>query len=367
MKFYCTKDAFVMGANTVYRAVSSKSTLPILQGIRLKTTSEQLQLTATDLEISIQCQIPAQIIEPGEVVVPAKIFFEIVRKLPDTSIYIELKDDQLNISYYNSRMVLRILEKEEFPKLPDLQDSQGFTIPVQLLQNMIKQTVFACSTEEKRQVFTGVLIQIENEIISMVSTDTHRLAYKTAEFPNKKNISFSGIVPGKALTEIYRLLNEEDDIVYIQFKQSQISFQFGAIHFLSRLIEGQFPNYKQVIPKTCETKIYLDAETFMESVERASIILRNSGLGVNIIHLRCIDTMLYLEQNADIGRVSEQIEIESEGNEVSISINSKYLMDVLKVVDEKIVFELSGANNAGIIRALNDPNYLYLVLPVRTT
>lgn len=367
MIFYCTKDALVVGVNTVFRAVSSKSTLPILQGILLKTEADRLILTATDLEISIQCQVPVQTIEEGSVVIPSRIFSEIVRKLPDTSIHIELKDQQLYITYYSSNIVLKTLEQEEFPLLPNLEAAQAFSIPVSLFQNMIKQTVFACSSEEKRQVFTGLFMQIENQTLTMVGTDTHRMAYKTTELPEAENSTFSGIIPGKTLTEIYRLLRDDDETVDIQYTESQVSFQFGAIHFLSRLIAGQFPNYKQVIPNTCETKIHMPVAAFTEAVERASLISRDSALGANIICLKLVESTLFLEQNSDVGRISEQLEVDAEGKEITISINSKYLLDVLKVIDEQMVFELSGPNQAGIIRPLNDPNYVYLVLPIRAS
>jgi DNA polymerase-3 subunit beta len=368
MNFYCSKDALVLGVTTVLRAVSAKSTLPVLQGILLKTNGDQLSFTATDLEISIQCAVPIQTIEPGAVVLPARIFSEIVRKLPDISIHLELQDGQMHIHYYHSSIVLKTMELDEFPLLPNLaDDAQSFELPIALFQHMIKKTVFACSTEEKRQVFTGVFLQIENGLITMVGTDTHRMAYKSAELPGIESFYFKGIIPSKALAEIFRLMKEEDENVTVQCKEAQVSFHFGSISFLARLIEGQFPNYKQVIPNTCETKIHLSVDSFLEAVERASLISRDSGLSVNVIRLKLESNTLYLEQNSDLGHISEQLEVETEGNDIVISINAKYLLDVLKVIHHQMVFELSGPNQAGVIRSLDDVNYLYLVLPIRAS
>ena len=366
MKIFCSKDALLSGVNAVQRAVSSKNTLPILQGILIKAEQQSLQFAATDLEMGIRCEVPAQVIEEGIMVVPAKLFTEVVRKLPDTTITLEERDKAITISYHQSEIILNGYDPEEFPLLPDLLDPISFTLTTTIFKNMIRQTVFSCAIEENRPVFNGTLLQIEGSSIRLVATDTHRLAYSIAEIPNPEESNFSGIIPAKTLSEIYRLLRDEDEVLTINFSNNQVVFQFGSIYLVSRLIEGVFPNFKQVIPQTCETKVKLPVRSFLEAVERASLLSRDKN-GANIIRINVENNELRIDQTSEFGKISEQINIELEGKDVMIAFNAKFLIDALKVINsEQIIFELSDPFSPGVMRPLDDPNYLYLVLPVRT-
>src|SRR5680860_457168 len=367
MKIFCSKEALLSGVNAVQKAVSNKSTLPVLQGILIKAERQYLQFAATDLEIGIRYEVPAQVIEEGIMVVPAKLFAEVVRKLPDTTITLEEREKAIIICYHQSEIILNGYDPEEFPLLPDLLEPLAFTLTTTIFKNMIRQTVFACAVEENRPVFNGTLLQIEGSNIRLVATDTHRLAYSIAEIPNPKESHFSGIIPAKTLSEIYRLIRDEDEILSINFSNNQVVFQFGSIYLVSRLIEGQFPNFKQVIPQTCETKVNLSVRSFLEAVERASLLSRDKS-GANIIRINIEGKELKIDQTTEFGKISEQIDIELEGKNVIIAFNAKFLIDALKVINsEQIIFELSGPFSPGVMRPLDDPNYLYLVLPVRTS
>lgn len=367
MKIYCSKDSLLTGVNTVQKAVSNKNTLPVLQGILIKAENNTLVFEATDMEIGIRCVVDAQIEREGRVVLPARLFSEIVRKLPAATIEIEQRNDAVNIHYYESDILLKGFDPEEFPLLPDLYEAVSFNLPILLFKTMIRQTVYACAIEENRPVFTGILLQIEDSNIRLIGTDTHRLAYRISEIENPENLKFYGVIPAKTLSEIYRLLKDDDEVLTIRFNQSQVSFQFGSVHLLSRLIDGQFPNYKQVIPKSCQSKIYLSTQEFSDAVERASLLARDSS-HANIVRLTLEKERLWLDQASEIGKISEQIDIQMEGTEVKVAFNAKFLLDVLKVIDsEKIIFELSGPYGPGVIRPVADPNYLNLVLPVRTS
>jgi len=226
---------------------------------------------------------------------------------------------------------------------------------------MIRQTVFSCSTEENRPVFTGTLLQIEGTNIRLVATDTHRLAYSISEISNTEESRFSGIIPAKTLTEIYRLLRDEDENLTISYGNNQVVFQFGSIYLISRLIEGQFPNYKQVIPQSCETKVILSVKKLLEAVER-------DKSGANIIRISVENNELKIDQTSELGKISEQIDVEMEGKDVTIAFNAKFLIDALKVIDsDQILFELSGPFSPGVIRPIDNSNYIYLVLPIRTS
>lgn len=367
MKIFCSKDALLTGVNAVQRAVSGKNTLPVLQGILITAVQQSLQFAATDLEMGIRCEVSAQVTEEGIIVVPAKLFAEVVRKLPDTVISLEERDKSITIYYHQSEIVLNGYDPEEFPLLPDLMDPVEFSIPTIIFKNMIRQTVFSCAIEENRPVFTGTLLQIEGLNIRLVATDTHRLAYSIAEILNSEGLQFSGIIPAKTLTEINRLLHDDDELLTISFSNTQVVFQFGSIYLLSRLIDGQFPNYKQVIPQTCETKIILSVRSFLEAVERASLLSHDKS-GANIIRINVKANDLRIDQTSELGKISEQIGIEMEGKDVTIAFNAKFLIDALKIIDsDQIIFELSGPFSPGVMRPVDNPNYLYLVLPVRTS
>jgi len=367
MKIFCSKDALLSGVNAVQRAVSSKNPLPVLQGILIQAENQSLHFAATDLEMGIRCEVPAQVSKAGTMIVPAKLFTEVVRKLPDTTISLEERDKAITICYYQSEIVLNGYDPEEFPLLPDLIEPISFVLPTVIFKNMIRQTIFSCAAEENRPVFNGTLLQIEGPNIRLVATDTHRLAYSISQISNSEEAHFSGIIPAKTLSEIYRLLRDEDEVLTISYSNNQVVFKFGSIYLISRLIEGQFPNYKQVIPQTCETKINLSVKEFLETVERASLLSRDKS-GTNIIRINIESNELRIDQTSELGKISEQIAIEMEGKDVTIAFNAKFLIDALKVIDsDQILFELSGPFSPGVMRPLDNPNYIYLVLPVRTS
>ena len=367
MKVLCSREALLSGVSTVQRAVSNKNIQPILQSIQVKAEQQFLQFTATDLEIGIRCEIPADVSEEGTIVLPAKIFSELVRKLPDTTIVLEEKDRAVRIGYYDSEIIINGYDPEEFPLLPDLQDPLSFNLTTAVFKSMIRQTVFACAVEENRPVFNGTFMQIEGSQIRLVATDTHRLAYTLAVMPDGGEANVSGIIPAKTLNEIYRLLRDEEEMLDIRFSKNQVFFRYGSIYLVSRLIEGVFPNYKQVIPQSCETKVWLSTDSFLETVERASLLARDSN-GVNIVRLHVENNELRIDQASESGKISEKIGVEMEGKEVKIAFNSRFLIEALKVINsEQIIFELSGPFSPGVMRPVDDPDYVYLVLPVRTS
>lgn len=366
MKISCSKDELLAGVNAVQRAVSAKNTLPILQGIYLKAENSILQFEATDLEIGIRYQIAVNILEEGIVVLPARLFSEIVRKLPDTEITLESNEKIVKLNYLESDLTLNGYDPEEFPEISDIADSEEINIPSSTFRSMIRQTIFACATEETRPVFTGILMQIEGESIQLVSTDTHRLAFSKSIIPRNQN-GFMGIIPSKTMQEIYRLLGDEQ-VLTIKYNKTRVIFSFASIEIMTRLIEGQFPSYKQVIPKTCNTKLFLNTKKFMDSVERASLLARDNYLKTNTVRFSIEESKLTINQHSEIGKINEQMDIQQDGEGLSISFNAKYILDVLKVIEtENILMEASGSFSPCIVRPENDEeNYLCLILPLRS-
>ena len=366
MKITATKENLLFGVSAVQKAVNAKNTLPILTCIKLETQGANLSFTATDLDVGIQCDVPVEIIEEGSVVIPARYFTEIVRKLPDSVITLELvHDNELLIQYDHSQLNLKTMPVDEFPKLPEVEGEHKLAIQALKIKQMIKQIVFACSTDEGRPLFTGVLCEIENNEIRMISTDTHRLALKKEYIKNDLKNSFSFIVPAKILAEMARLIQDDEEICYMSIAKNLATFTISNIQIVCRLFDGQFPNYKQVIPTQYTLKIKTNTKLLQEAVERISLFSLNNTS--NTIQLKVEKNSLTLFSESELGKGYEQIKLESEGDPVEIAFNYRYLLDVFRVLeDETLTIEFTGPLSPGIIRPVESDNFLYLVLPVRS-
>lgn len=366
MKILCTKDNLLTGVQVVQRAVSAKSTLPILSGIFLKTTNDRLFFNATDLDLGITYSVPIQTYEEGSIVVPARIFTEIVRRLPDSTIEINTEgNSNITINYHPSKITVNCMDPEEFPIIPEIDENISVTILSSVFKNIVKQVSFSTSNDENRPIFTGILLIIEHDTIKMIATDTHRMAYRSGNLENSIDDIFQSIIPAKALIEVSRLIQEDDEVLKIVLNEKQVLFKFGELTLISRLIDGQFPNYKQVIPTSCKTKIRVNTKQLLASAERAALLAKD---GSNIIKLKVEENNLVLKSNsAELGNVHEEIPIDIQGEQTQIAFNSRYLIDVLKVIDsEEIILELTGSLSPGVVRPIEVNNYLYLILPVRT-
>ncbi|NLT95518.1 MAG: DNA polymerase III subunit beta [Clostridia bacterium] len=368
MKIVATKENLLEGINTVQKAVSHKNTIPILEGIYLKAKNNFLYFAATDLEIGIECKVQVNVIEEGEIVLPARHFSDLVRKLPNTKITITYLSDILGVSieYNEAQVHLKGWPGEEFPKIPDLEGNFQLELHTSLLKNMIKQTLFATSADENRPIFTGVLFEINDNQLSMVSTDTHRLVLRIGKINNNTERNLNLIIPGKTLSEVHRIMKDDEDSIKITGNNNQIAFQTQDTRIISRIIEGKFPDYNQVIPTSYKTLIKVKTKDFQETIERANLFSSEKD-GTSIIKLSVKDSLLAVLSQSEMGKVEEKLPIYFEGDNIEIAFNAKYLLEVLKVIDsEDINMTLSGPLNPGIIRPGNHNNYTYLLLPLRT-
>ncbi|ACV60967.1 DNA polymerase III, beta subunit [Desulfofarcimen acetoxidans DSM 771] len=366
MKFISTKDNLLYAIQTVQKAVSPKSLLPILSGILFKAYDNTLIVRATDLELGIECFLPVKVIETGEIVLPSKYIIDIIRRLPDTVIEFESNDylNSITIKYKNSQANIHGFAADEFPMLPPLNDGFTFLISTSIFKKMLRQTIFATGTDENRPVFTGIHFQILEQEFKMVATDTHRLAMITEHLPLIKQELPGIIVPGKTLSELLKILNStQDEEIKITVTENQIFFLLNEINIISRLIKGQYPNYHHVIPKDIIAKIKIKLSDFIQSVERASLL--SSSISQHI-RIDCENSdFIVISSNNEAGHIYEEIPVFFEGEALQIYFNSKYLMDALKAVDsEEIYLELSGPINPCLLRT-EDRNYLSILLPVR--
>jgi len=366
MKITASKENLLFGVSAVQKAVSTKSTLPILTCIKLEIKEDKLYFSATDLEIGIQCHVPVEVIEEGAIVVPAKYFSEIVRKLPDSLITLEtINEGEIIIKYENSQLNLKTLSIEDFPSLPEITGEYKLAIKAAELKVMIKQIVFACSADERRPLFTGVLCEVEKDNFRMISTDTHRLALKEGKMVKGSEKAHSFIIPSKILSELGRLIQNEEEICFLSLAKNLATFSIENILVVCRLLEGQFPNYRQVIPTQYNLKIKTKTKLLAEAVERISLFSLNNN--TNTVQIKIKNDLLTIFSQSEVGQGYEQVHIDSDGEGVEIAFNYRYLLDVFRVIDDEfITIEFTGSLSPGIIRPVENDKFLYLILPVRS-
>jgi DNA polymerase-3 subunit beta len=374
MEFKCSKSSLYQGVQSVEKIVSTRSTLPIIGNILIEASKSKLKISANNLEIGMEVYIKSTIEEEGAVLVPAKIFSSIVSKLPDTDITVKTVEKGLvKISYKQSNFNINGLSPDEFPTLPKIKEGKNFIIDSKLFSEMIDQTVFSVSMSEEKYVLSGVLMEFGKSQISgdssnlrMVSTDGYRLSKRGSKITASIPIESSLIVPAKALIEVSRIIQADPGgEVDITLGADHIAFGFKDTFIVSRLIQGQFPDYKQVIPKGSEIKVTMNCKLFLSAIERAAVIASSSA---NIIRLEVKSGKMFVIANApDVGNINEIVEAEIKGGEKGqVAFNVRLLMDALKVIqEEKIALELSGPLSPGLLRPIGSEDYTYIIMPIR--
>lgn len=363
MKIKIKQKDLSKGISTVQKAITSKTTLPILDGILIETVNNRLKLTATDLEIGIESYLNCEIIEEGSVVIASRIFGDIVRKLPDLDIeMIVNQNNNVEITCGNSNFSLIGQPAIEYPQLPEIKDDTFFNIPKDLFKNMIRQTVFAAAQDEIKPILTGALLEVNNGNAALVALDGYRLALKNTNVVCDHDIKV--VIPSKTLNEVNKILEEDETNVNIKFTSSHILFDLGDTVIISRLLEGEFINYKDIIRNEYKSKVKVKTKDIQQSIERASLLAREGKN--NLVKFNIQDDKMIITSNSEIGNVIEEVPIDLEGNDIKIGFNSKYILDALKVIDnEEIYMHLVSSVNPCIIKPADDDTYTYLVLPVR--
>lgn len=379
MKLNIAKQELNEAISHVAKAVSSRTSIPILSGIKLEATDSGLTLTASDTEISIQNFIPAKqeervIIEvqrTGSVVLPAKFFVDIVKKLPAEMIEIEVFEHFITmIRAGTSEVQLVGLDPEEFPLLPRLSEERLLQISSEQLNHMIRQTVFAASTNETSAILTGILWNITDDRLKLVSTDRHRLA--SSEVPiDRPDLAANRpvVIPAKTLNELYKILPDEQIWVDIVFEDNQVLFRLDNLLFYSRVLDGTYPDTSKIIPTVFKTEFTIDTKLLTDALERAYLLSREER--TNIVRLASLDeqTIEVSSSSSELGKVTEQLEVDRfNGEPLRIAFNSKYMLDVLKVMDTaRVHISFTGAMSPIIIRPEGSDADLHLILPYRTT
>ncbi|EHT3091079.1 DNA polymerase III subunit beta [Staphylococcus pseudintermedius] len=375
MEFSIQRDYFITQLNDTLKAISPRATLPILTGIKIDATNEGIVLTGSDSEISIEITIPNQVdgqeiinvVEPGSVVLPGRFFVDIIKKLPGKEVKLSTNEQfQTLITSAHSEFNLSGLDPDQYPLLPQVSSDDALQLPVKVLKNIIAQTNFAVSTSETRPVLTGVNWLIQQNELLCTATDSHRLAVRKLKLEEEiedKNV----IIPGKALAELNKIMTDSEDHIDIFFASNQVLFRVGNVNFISRLLEGHYPDTSRLFPENYEIKLGLNNSDFYHAIDRASLLAREGGN--NVIKLSTGDTQIELSSTSpEIGTVKEEVTANDvKGGNLKISFNSKYMMDALKAIDnEEVEVEFFGTMKPFILKPKDDDTVTQLILPIRT-
>jgi DNA polymerase III subunit beta len=361
MKFKVEKNHLVNAIQTVQNVITTKSALPILANILIETQPGTLRLTATDLDIGITCVIPVDIQEQGAITIPAKRFSDIIKEFPlDVISVTTKKNNQVSIDSDMCQFKIMGLAKEEFPKLPEFKDKKAIKVDQGVFKQALALTAFAVSLDATRYVLNGILFKISKGVLTLVSTDGKRLAVAERKVSVEPDVEINMIVPIKTIQELNRNLQEEGELSLV-VSSNQALFDLGNIAIVSRLIEGEFPDYKQVIPPASEYKMKVQRNQFLLAVKRAALLTTPDYQAVKLEVFK--NKLVISKATPDVGEFHEELAVEYQGKELIIGFNSVYLLDILKNLSEETVsLELTDSEKPGVIRI---SGYVYIVLPMR--
>ena len=365
MKLSCTQEKLNKALNIVNRIVSPRGTLPVLNNILIKTDKGQLKFAATDLEIGINTWIGAKIDEEGAITIPSRLMSDFVSTNNDETINLEQKDTTLFLKSAKYQANIKGIEAGEFPLIPDVKKDPVIELGAKELKEAIDQVAFSAAVDETRPVLTGVLLKAKDTILKLVATDSYRLAEKTINLEKKVPSEISVIIPQRTMHELSRIISSYDSKVEIRIGENQIQFNFDEIQLVSRLLEGNFPDYEQIIPNKSETKTTVTIDDFANSIKMASFFARESA---NNIRLKISNekNMEVIAVSPQVGDNISKVSAKTVGKDIEIAFNAKFILDALNVIKSKdIILETTDKTRAGVIRPIKEEGYLYLIMPLR--
>ena len=364
MKIICSKSNLVKGVSIVSKAVPSKTTMPILECILIDATTDIIKFTANDMELGIETIIEGEILSKGMIAIDARIFSEIVRKLPDNDVVIE-NDDNLQTTITCEKAKFNISSKsgEEFSYLPYVEKNETIHLSQFTLKEIIRQTIFSIADNDSNKLMTGELFQINDNMLKVVSLDGHRISIRKTELKNSYQAK-KVVVPGKTLMEVSKILSGEvDSIVNISFTNNHIVFEFDNTVVVSRLIEGEYFKIDQMLSSDYETKVKVNKKELLSCIDRATLLVKEGDKKPIIINI--LDDVMELRIKSQIGSMNEEIMITKEGKDLLIGFNPKFLMDALRVIeDEEVTLYLMNPKAPCFIKNEKE-EYIYLILPVK--
>lgn len=378
MKFTINRPAFINQLNNVLRAISSKTTIPILTGLKMVVTDHSVILTGSDADITIESALEAadsnyglSIEEPGAIVLPARFFNEVIKKLPDKQATIEVFNGlQVRITSGTAEFTINGQDANNYPHLPEVESENTVELASDMLREVIDQTRIAVSKQESRPILTGIHVMLNNGILTAVATDSHRLAQRKVELPETAGLDFDIVLPGVSMTELAKMISDEKDGVKMQITENQALFIFGNTHFYSRLLEGNYPETSRLIPETSDTRLEITASDLLASIERASLLSHESRNNVVKLTVNPENKIATVSgTSADVGNVEEEINADQiVGNPLEISFNPDYMRDALKSFGQtKILISFTTALRPfTLVPTEEKANFVQLITPVRT-
>jgi DNA polymerase-3 subunit beta len=373
MKVSCLQENLAKGLGIVGRAVSPRSTLPVLGNVLLTTDNGRLKLSATNLEIGINCWIGAKVEEEGAITVPARTFIDLVNALPPERVDMELvaRTQTLNLRAGRSEANVKGIDAQEFPIVPVPEGEGGIPVEADLLRTAIGQVALAAAADESRPILTGVLAKFEGAQLTLAAADGFRLSVRVIELPHAVPDPFSVIVPARALVELGRISSEQENPIAVTITptRNQVIFQLTDIVLVSQLIDGNFPDYRQIIPKDRTTHTVVDTAVFLKACKTALIFAREAA-HIARLHIKPASElapgqMIVAAISAETGDDVSELDASIEGNEVEVAFNVRYLIDVLSVVGTpQVALGTTTSSSPGVLRPVGDADFTHVIMPM---
>lgn len=365
MKFTCDKASLNETVSTVSKAANASSTIELLKGIKIDVT-DAITMTGSDMEISIQRTFAADIANPGSMIIDARLFADVVRRLPEGRVSIETKEKgEVLISCGQAKFNLLYLSSEGYPAIQKIEDGMTLKVYSRDLKDLIKNTLFAVSTSDARPILTGCKFEVAGSTLSVVAIDGYRLAKRNQVIPDTGIENASFVIPGRVLNELLKILRDDETIVEIVVQDNAVLFQFDGYCFTSRLLEGEFIDYARIIPPSWTTRLTVDIRQLAETIERAAVIINYDDPRIPIA-FNIADGRLTVDTTTKRGTLNETMPVDQEGENLKIRFSSRFLLDALKAVDaEKAYFAFTTDQSPCVMQPLDGEAFLYMVLPVR--
>lgn len=363
MKFVCRKTNLQKGLILVSRLVSQRTTLPVLGNVLITASEGKLEIAATDLEAAIRVDVSAKIIEKGAITIPTRTLTDFISTVSDDELTVEATEVDATIKTAHYSADFKGIASSEFPIIPKIEKPKSFMMRSQDLKIALSKVLFAAALDETRPVLAGVYIIADNEKLTLVSTDSYRLAEKTQSISSLDE-KFALVAPARTLAELQRILPEIDEEVKVSAGDSQMEFEFAGTMFMTRLIEGAFPDYQQIIPKKFECEFVANKSEFIEALKIASIFARESSNNIKLAVGK--DEITLKATSAGVGQAEAKLKAQISGSMIEVSFNGKYILDaLLNISGQRAGIGLSGKLSAGLVSSKDEKDYRYIIMPLR--
>lgn len=364
MRFYIDTKELNAGLSTIIKALSNRTTIGVLEGVYIQTLDNGIMMKCSDLSLQIETVLNATIEENGSIVLPGRIFFEMAKRFPGETTEIHTEGSTTYITSGRSRTSLQAMDADDYPDMPSLAVKHEFELSQAVIKNMIKASIFSIAQDDIKPILTGVLLKVQEDLVSMVALDGYRLAMAKVHIPQMID-EMKVVIPGKSLSELNRILSDdENEKAKITVTRTHITFDLGYTVVITRLMDGEFIKYDQILPHEHTTLVRINRPDFLEGIERASLMAREGKN--NLIKLSFVQQKVTITANSELGRTSEDVAANITGNDIDIAFNARYLSDVLRSVeDEEIYMEFTNNISPCIIKPIRGDFYYYLILPVR--